>query len=170
MARARESGARCGSRDLEHGDFGTNAGQRPQRVRAKIARATAPAGLAYRGLRGRLAAVKSSFVTWQLRQLHAELDALDRRPAQATCLGYKLAVQGGEPGGKRARAARAILLDRFLRSLPTRLGFPNPRAFAHAFARANHLLTGRNYARRRLSEAELQGRLAAEYQQDAAGI
>ena len=99
--------------------------------------------------------MKSSFVTWQLRQLHAELEAIDRRPKERTWLGYKLAFDVDEPTGKRASAARAVLLDRFLRALPARLGFPNARSFASAFARANHLLTGGSYPRRRITAREL---------------
>jgi hypothetical protein len=114
-------------------------------------------GLACRNRDDKFRIVKPSFVTWQLHRLHAELAGLDKkrgssfRPDQLA--GANAKSSGRELG--RDRAARRTLLDRVLRSLPRRLGFRDPRSFAHAFARANCLLDTDTRARRRLTAAEV---------------
>lgn len=101
------------------------------------------------------AVVKCSLVTWQLRRLHAELDAIDQQDDLEFVHEQRPAVVRRQ-GGNRDRAIRRILVDRLLRSLPKKLGFRDARLFMRAFARANHLLSGRRYTRRRLTPAQVE--------------
>lgn len=100
--------------------------------------------------------MKASFVTWQLRRLHAELDALDKKRGDVFRPGSRAAAASPERSLQRDRAIRRILLDRLLRGLPRRLGFRDARAFARAFARANHLLADHRPTRRRLTDAQVE--------------
>lgn len=98
--------------------------------------------------------MKSSFVTWQLRRLHSGLDAIEKQRGDTSSPEDHLAAKAGRTG-RRDRTYRRVLLDRMLRALPKRLGFRDARAFARAFARANHLLSTPTRARRRLTPAEV---------------
>ena len=101
--------------------------------------------------------VKESFVTWQLRRLHHELDGLDKKRSKIFSPGHPLAV--GAPAGRgtaRDGMARRTLLDRLLRALPHRLGYRDARAFARAFARAHGLLDGNGNGRRRLTPTQIE--------------
>ncbi len=95
-------------------------------------------------------------MTWQLRRLHAELDALDKKRGDVFRPGNRSAASSSERSLQRDRAIRRILLERLLRGLPRRLGFRDARAFVRAFARANHLLADRTATRRRLTAAQVQ--------------
>ncbi|HVU34032.1 MAG TPA: hypothetical protein VHE61_11395 [Opitutaceae bacterium] len=98
--------------------------------------------------------MKPSFVTWQLRHLHAELDTMDKKRGDAfspTNTGTATVGRSGE----RDHAARTALLDRLLRSLPKRFGFRDARAFLRAFVRANQLSDGTT-RRRRLMATEVE--------------
>lgn len=113
--------------------------------------------------------MKATFVTWQLRRLHSELDALDKQRGAHFQPGESPGVFGRST--KRDRTIRRILLDRMLRSLPRRLGFRDARSFARAFARANHLTDDPQHTRRRLTTAqvvELEHRILS--QESAASI
>ena len=97
--------------------------------------------------------MKPSFVTWQLRRLHTELDGIDKRRGAVPEPAKPAAGPGREP--VHDRAARRILLYRLMRSLPKRLGFRDARAFVHAFARANELAHPASAARRRLTARQI---------------
>lgn len=97
--------------------------------------------------------MKPSFVTWQLRRLHTELDGIDKRRGAVPEPAKPAEPQGGGPAHERV--ARRMLLYRLLRSLPKRLGFRDARAFAQAFARANELPHQASAARRRLSAQQI---------------
>lgn len=99
------------------------------------------------------AAVKPSFVTWQLRRLHAELDAIDRQRGDVFSPVPRAVATTGRYSG-RDRAARVALLGRILRSLPKRLGFRDARTFVRAFESANALVPDVP-RRRRLSPAQV---------------
>jgi hypothetical protein len=105
----------------------------------------------------RMGRVKESFVTWQLRRLHAELDGLDKQRTDVFSPGHPAAGGTVSSGRTTARdtAARRTLVDRLLRSLPRRLGYRDARTFAHAFARANALVESGKRTRRRLSPAQV---------------
>lgn len=97
--------------------------------------------------------MKLSFVTWQLRRLHTELDGIDKRRGAVPA-----PEQPAEPEGRTPvhdRVARRTLLYRLLRSLPKRLGFRDAHAFAQAFARANELHRAASGVRRRLTAAQV---------------
>jgi DNA-directed RNA polymerase specialized sigma24 family protein len=98
--------------------------------------------------------VKPSFVTWQLRRLHSELDAIDKQRGDLFAPeGTATATVGRS--SLRDRAARRALLHRMLRSLPKRLGFRDARAFSLAFARAHDVPELSANARRRLTPAQV---------------
>jgi hypothetical protein len=100
--------------------------------------------------------VKCSFVTWQLRRLHAELDSIETRRDEV----FEPDAMAGFTSGRRNQyrdvAARRRLLGRMLRTLPKHFGFRDARAFALAFARANGLTEIVPAERRRLSLAKIQ--------------
>jgi hypothetical protein len=98
--------------------------------------------------------VKPSFVTWQLRRLHAEIDAIDKQRGSSFSP-VRIATASTGRAGSRDRAARRALLERMLRSLPKRLGFRDPRTFARAFERAHDLHLPPGGGRRRLTEAQI---------------
>ena len=83
--------------------------------------------------------MKPSFVTWQLRRLHAEIDAIDRQRGDVFSPVPSAAATTGRYTG-RDRAARTALLARILRTLPKRLGFRDARTFVRAFEHANALM------------------------------
>lgn len=99
--------------------------------------------------------MKPSFVTWQLRRLHAELDVIDKQRGDLVAPAHSSSAALGR-SGTRDRAARRALLDRMLRSLPKRFGFRDARSFAQAFARASELGPAMIATRRRLSSLQVQ--------------
>ena len=92
-------------------------------------------------------------MTWQLRRLHVELDGIDKQrgdgyvPTEAS-----MALAGR--GRERDHAARRILLDRMLRSLPKHFGFRDAASFARAFLRATQRPAAQP-ARRRLGSVQV---------------
>lgn len=98
--------------------------------------------------------MKPSFVTWQLRRLHAELDVIDQQRGDAFSPSGPSAMTTGREGG-RDHAARRALVDRMLRSLPKRLGFRDARTFLRAFVRANEMNPSKSTGRRRLTATQI---------------
>lgn len=98
--------------------------------------------------------MKPSFVTWQLRHLHSEIDTIDQQRGNVFAPTHESTATLGR-NGTRDRAARRALLDRLLRSLPKRLGFRDAKALVRAFIRANQL-GGPNATRRRLQTIQIE--------------
>lgn len=95
--------------------------------------------------------VKPSIVTWQLRRLHKELDAIDTQAGAmyAPVADFPVPQQTGASD----RASRRAHLDQLLRALPRRFGFRDARAFVKAVERANRLLS--THRHRRLTPAQV---------------
>lgn len=99
-----------------------------------------------------VSSVKRSIVTWQLRRLHKELDAIDGQAVDVVApLGSSLLPRG--KSSARDRAARRAHVSRLLRALPKRFGFRDARAFARAFASVHQLES--KPKRRRLSADQI---------------
>lgn len=98
--------------------------------------------------------VKPSFVTWQLRRLHTELDAIDQESGSDFVPAADSTVPFPRPI-VHERVVRRAYLERMLRTLPKRLGFRSARAFIEAVERAHHFTPGDTSARRRLSDTQV---------------
>lgn len=99
--------------------------------------------------------MKASFVTWQLRRLHAELDAIDQQRGDEPSVGATASSKAKGPRQTANDQAAHAALERMLRSLPKRLGFRDARAFLEAFSRAHKLRPATIPMRRRLSAEQV---------------
>lgn len=92
-----------------------------------------------------MADVKPSIVTWQLRRLHKELDAIDTQAGATYAPVTDFPVQ--QQTGASDRASRRAHLDQLLRALPRRFGFRDAKSFVKAVERANKLLPTHRHRR-----------------------
>lgn len=98
--------------------------------------------------------VKPSFVTWQLRRLHSEIDAIDKQRGDVLAPTNAGTATSGR-NRDRDWYARRALLNRMLRSLPKRLGFRDAQAFIRAFERANDTEFPSTRRRHRLTATQI---------------
>ncbi len=101
--------------------------------------------------------MNASFVTWQLKRLHEEIEGIDRPDAARPQPAPKAEPVPADLTADelRDRALRRLFLDQLLRALPRRLGFRSARAFANAFARANQLNAEASATRHRLTPVQV---------------